>query len=57
VPYYGIFGGVTAFKREHFEYVNGFSNQFYGWGGEDDDMFNRLVWLVAFQCKYILARV
>jgi len=43
VPYEGIFGGVTAFKAEHFELVNGFSNQFYGWGGEDDDMYNRQV--------------
>jgi len=43
VPYEGIFGGVTAFKRQHFELVNGFSNQFYGWGGEDDDMYNRQV--------------
>jgi len=41
LPYEGIFGGVTAFKRQHFEFVNGFSNQFYGWGGEDDDMYNR----------------
>lgn len=44
VPYEGIFGGVTAFKAEHFERVNGFSNQFYGWGGEDDDMYNRQVY-------------
>lgn len=22
--------------------VNGFSNQFWGWGGEDDDMWNRV---------------
>ncbi len=27
---------------EHFMLVNGFSNMFWGWGGEDDDMFNRL---------------
>lgn len=28
--------------RETFDSVNGFSNNFYGWGGEDDDFFLRL---------------
>ena len=28
--------------REHFERVNGYSNQFWGWGGEDDDMWSRI---------------
>ena len=27
--------------KDQILFVNGFSNQFSGWGGEDDDMFNR----------------
>jgi len=35
-------GGVTELTKEQFELVNGYSNSFWGWGGEDDDMFNRI---------------
>ena len=42
LPYDDIFGGVSAMSVEHFKLVNGFSNLFWGWGGEDDDMSNRL---------------
>ena len=42
LPYVDIFGGVSALSKKHFKQVNGFSNQFWGWGGEDDDMFNRI---------------
>jgi len=41
--YVPMFGGVTTFTRAHYLKVNGFSNTFYGWGGEDDDMRLRCV--------------
>jgi len=36
-------GGIISFDRESFEKINGFPNKFYGWGGEDDAVYNRLV--------------
>ena len=35
------FGGVTSFKGKDFELVNGMSNLYWGWGGEDDDLYRR----------------
>ncbi|XP_063415976.1 beta-1,4-galactosyltransferase 6-like [Mytilus trossulus] len=35
-------GGITTFSKEQFEQINGFSNQFFGWGGEDDDLYRRI---------------
>ncbi|XP_037505295.1 beta-1,4-N-acetylgalactosaminyltransferase bre-4-like [Rhipicephalus sanguineus] len=43
VLYSSIFGGVCAMHITHMEKVNGFSNLFSKWGGEDDDMSRRCV--------------
>jgi len=32
MPYPDYFGGVTMFNRESAELVNGFSNEYWGWG-------------------------
>lgn len=42
LPYVDLFGGVIGMSRTHFQLVNGFSNMFWGWGGEDDDMASRV---------------
>lgn len=34
LPYYGIFGGVSALSKEQMVKVNGYSNMYFGWGGE-----------------------
>jgi hypothetical protein len=35
------FGGVVAFSMKGFAAINGFPNNFWGWGGEDDELFKR----------------
>ncbi|XP_025098511.1 beta-1,4-galactosyltransferase 4-like [Pomacea canaliculata] len=42
LPYYSIFGGASALTKNQFMLVNGFSNVYFGWGGEDDDMSQRV---------------
>jgi hypothetical protein len=41
LPYGGYFGGVTMFNKQDFMEVNGYSNLYWGWGAEDDDMMLR----------------
>ncbi|KAM8976949.1 beta-1,4-galactosyltransferase 4 [Pelodytes ibericus] len=41
--YKGYFGGVTAMTQGQFAKVNGYSNNYWGWGGEDDDLRQRVV--------------
>ncbi|XP_072254500.1 beta-1,4-galactosyltransferase 4 [Pyxicephalus adspersus] len=40
--YKGYFGGVTAMSKNQFAKVNGYSNNYWGWGGEDDDLRARV---------------
>ena len=40
--YRNTLGGVTLFTRDHIEAMNGASNLFEGWGGEDDDLYKRV---------------
>ncbi|VDO03707.1 unnamed protein product [Rodentolepis nana] len=41
--YYSTFiGGIVMFTREQLEKMNGASNSFLNWGGEDDDLWNRV---------------
>jgi hypothetical protein len=35
------FGGVTMFPKTAFEKINGYSNLYWGWGFEDDDLLFR----------------
>uniref|UniRef100_A0A3B4B3S5 Beta-1,4-galactosyltransferase n=1 Tax=Periophthalmus magnuspinnatus TaxID=409849 RepID=A0A3B4B3S5_9GOBI len=38
LPYKMYFGGVSALSPEHYLKMNGFPNNYWGWGGEDDDI-------------------
>ncbi|KAM9329238.1 beta-1,4-galactosyltransferase 1 [Gastrophryne carolinensis] len=42
LPYMQYFGGVSALSKEQFKRINGFPNNYWGWGGEDDDIYNRI---------------
>lgn len=44
VPYQNSAGGVVSMHLRHWNQINGFSNDFEGWGGEDDDLFQRIRW-------------
>lgn len=43
LPYFTYFGGAVSFSADHFKLINGYSNRFYNWGREDDDMYRRVV--------------
>lgn len=35
-------GGINIYNSNDYEKINGFPNDFWGWGGEDDALYNRL---------------
>lgn len=41
LPYPQYFGGVSAVTPDQYMKMNGFPNQYWGWGGEDDDIAAR----------------
>lgn len=41
LPYPEYFGGVTLFPVADFRRVNGYNNDYWGWGCEDDDLLDR----------------
>jgi cellulose synthase/poly-beta-1,6-N-acetylglucosamine synthase-like glycosyltransferase len=41
--YSTLFGGVTAFRKSDLIGANGYPTIYWGWGGEDDDMYLRVV--------------
>ncbi|CAF1629491.1 unnamed protein product, partial [Didymodactylos carnosus] len=43
LPYSTYFGGAAAFQQRDYVDVNGHSNIFEGWGGEDDDIGLRVL--------------
>jgi hypothetical protein len=42
LPYLQYLGGVFIIPKEQFEAVNGFSNEYYGWGYHDLDLLYRM---------------
>jgi hypothetical protein len=42
IPYEEFIGGVFLINKEHFEQINGFSNEYWGWGYEDNDLLERM---------------
>ena len=42
LKYQEYFGGAILFTKEHYEKINGYSNGYFNWGMEDDDLFYRV---------------
>lgn len=51
LAYPTFFGGVVLFNKYDFIEVNGYSNEYWGWGGEDDDLLFRI--LIRTQLQWV----
>ena len=43
IPFMDYFGGVTLFNVHDYKLINGYSNEYWGWGFEDDDLLYRCI--------------
>lgn len=43
LPYNEYFGGVTMIPNDFFHHVNGFPNNLWGWGAEDDLLYRSFI--------------
>ncbi|XP_071341565.1 beta-1,4-galactosyltransferase 1-like [Trachinotus anak] len=43
LPYNNFFGGVASLSKDNYLKINGFPNTYWGWGGEDDDIYRRII--------------
>ena len=53
LPSQEYFGGCVIFTKEQFEKVNGYFNDYWGWGSEDDDLFWRCKQMGMVDEKYM----
>ncbi len=54
LPYATYFGAISALTRQQVKLSNGYSNKFWGWGGEDDDLGKRWSMTKSFSCHFLL---
>ncbi|KAH8347210.1 beta-1,4-N-acetylgalactosaminyltransferase bre-4 [Drosophila kikkawai] len=54
LPYRSLFGGVVAINTVQFQQINGMSNLYHGWGGEDDDLYERLNAMGIDICRFAM---
>ncbi|XP_078315461.1 beta-1,4-galactosyltransferase 2-like isoform X2 [Crassostrea virginica] len=43
LPYRGLLGGIVAMTEKQMTALNGYSNMFFVWGGEDDNLYDRFM--------------